>query len=400
MASSIVWRRLRTMKEPLRILDPMAGSGTTVVVSRLLGHEALGFDTDPLALLIARAWSSDVNADVLRKAARRVLATATSKHPAIPLSEAYPKGADQETRAFVRFWFDAGNRRQLAALTEAISEVRDGNSRTFLWCAFSRLIITKQSGASLAMDVSHSRPHKVYRVGPIKPFKHFLNAVEAVLRGSHFARGKELPPAAVRRGDARALPVRSGTVDFVITSPPYLNAIDYLRGHKFSLVWMGHQLSEVRKLRAANVGTESAAKQSQEQEFISSAIEQMGRFGTVAPRIRGMLARYVRDMDRVLAEVGRVLKEAGQAVFVVGDSTIRGTFVKNSRCLVFLAKRNGLRLRSVRRRLLPDNRRYLPPPGRRRSGKLLRARMRQEVVLVFSKPQNATTLSSTGNADD
>src|ERR1043166_32695 len=85
MASSIVWRRLRTMKEPLRILDPMAGSGTTVVVSRLLGHEALGFDTDPLALLIARAWSSDVNADVLRKAARRVLATATSKHPAIPL---------------------------------------------------------------------------------------------------------------------------------------------------------------------------------------------------------------------------------------------------------------------------------------------------------------------------
>ena len=97
------------------------------------------------------------------------------------------------------------------------------------------------------------------------------------------------------------------------------------------------------------------------------------------------LARYVVDMDKVIAEISRVLKKGGEAVLVVGDSTIRNTFVQNSRCLVFLGERKGLKLQSMRRRSLPDNRRYLPPPGREVSGKQLRARMRKEVVLVFSK---------------
>lgn len=98
-----------------------------------------------------------------------------------------------------------------------------------------------------------------------------------------------------------------------------------------------------------------------------------------------MLGKYVVDMDKVLAEISRVLKTRGEAVLVVGDSTIRGTFIQNSRCLVFLGERNNLVLRSKRRRALQENRRYLPPPGRRVSGAQLRARMRQEVVLVFSK---------------
>lgn len=60
MAPSIVQQRLRS-KEKLRVLDPMAGSGTTIVAARLAGHRAVGFDTDPLALVIAEAWSSDVD---------------------------------------------------------------------------------------------------------------------------------------------------------------------------------------------------------------------------------------------------------------------------------------------------------------------------------------------------
>jgi SAM-dependent methyltransferase len=385
MASSIVWQRLRRAKKDLRVLDPMAGSGTTIVVSRLLGHRALGFDTDPLALLIAQAWSSDVNRENFRRTASRVLVDAKKKARTIPIREAYPRGSDEETRAFIRYWFDPTNRRQLAALSFAIRKVRDKNCKTLLWCAFSRLIITKSVGASLAMDVSHSRPHKTYRTAPLRPFTKFLESVEAVLRGSHFIDDFEHPIAVVRNGDARKLPVRSRSIDVVITSPPYLNAIDYLRGHKFSLVWMGHRIADIRRLRSGNVGAELSGGLLAGHPFVDRALEEMGDIQRLEPRLRGMLARYVVDMDSVVSEISRVLKRKGEAVFVVGDSTIRETFVQNSRCLVFLGDRNGLRLRSMRRRSLPDSRRYLPPPGRRMSGKLLRARMREEVVLVFSK---------------
>jgi DNA modification methylase len=384
MASSIVWRRLRRVTKSSRVLDPMAGSGTTVVVSRLLGHQAMGFDTDPLALLIAEAWATDVDRAAITKLAPRILARAVARSRVIPYRDAYPSGADEETRSFVRYWFDRVNRRQLTALAHEISHIHDRSQRTFFWCAFSRLIITKSMGASLAMDISHSRPHKAYDCAPLRPFNKFLQSVDVVLRGTPFADSERYPRATVCKGDARRLPIRSGTIDYVITSPPYLNAIDYLRGHKFSLVWMGHGITEIRQLRRTNVGAELSADFGTE-AFVSRAIDEMGSVENLEARFEGILARYVCDMDRVIAEISRVLRKDGEAVLVVGDSTIRDTFVQNSRCLVFLAGRNGLTLLSMRKRSIPDNRRYLPPPGRKTSGTQLRARMRKEVVLVFSK---------------
>jgi SAM-dependent methyltransferase len=372
---------------PMRILDPMSGSGTTVVAARLRGHHAVGYDTDPLAILIARVWSSDVEPERIRRKAREVLVCAMDRYRDLNSGDAYPSKADDETRAFIRFWFDETNRRQLAALSDAISLVKDSKVRSFLWCAFSRLIITKHAGASLAMDVSHSRPHKVYSTGPVKPLKQFLFAIEAVLRGSPFSTGEVLPRATIRQGDARKLPVEDETIDMIITSPPYLNAIDYLRGHKLSLVWMGHQIEEIRSLRSQNVGTECSSRPFLDDHLVEHTLKEMGDTSRLSERIRGMLARYVRDMNAVFAEVSRVLKHRGTAVLVVGNSTIRGVFVQNSRALMYLARENGLTLRSRRRRPLLENRRYLPPPGRRLSGKNLRVRMREEVIMTFEKNQ-------------
>jgi len=44
----------------------------------------------------------------------------------------------------------------------------------------------------------------------------------------------------------------------VLTSPPYLNAIDYLRGHRLALVWLGHELGPLKEIRANSVGAERA----------------------------------------------------------------------------------------------------------------------------------------------
>src|ERR1035441_7591693 len=106
MAPSIVQERLGTSSKGLLVLDPMSGSGTTIVTARLRGHHAIGFDTDPLAILIANTWSSDIDPIRLRLEARRVLTNATERFHNLALKEAYPPNADIETRAFVRFWFD------------------------------------------------------------------------------------------------------------------------------------------------------------------------------------------------------------------------------------------------------------------------------------------------------
>ena len=387
MAAAIPWNELRrSARGPLRVFDPMAGSGTTLVVARSLGHKAIGFDTDPLAVLLARVWCSDVKESLTRRVAEQVHRAARARARGLPLRLAYPFDSDDETRAFVRYWFDATNRRQLASLAREISDIRSTVVRDLLWCAFSRLIITKQAGASLALDVAHSRPHRVLGKNVIRPLDHFLRAVDTVLSTAPFKTAdKRNLPAAVEMADARRIPLDSSSVDLVISSPPYLNGIDYLRGHKFSLVWIGHTVGKLRRLRATNIGTEVSTGVALKNPIVVRAMAAMGSLNRLPHRQKRSLARYVADMDNVIKELRRVLVPGGRAVLVVGDSTMRGVYVRNSRSLVYLATHHRFRVVRLRRRRLPPNRRYLPPPSSHDSGPMLQNRLRAETVLELRK---------------
>ena len=386
MASEIVWRKLPERGRRLRVLDPMTGSGTTLVTARMRGHEAIGFDRDPLAVLIAGAWASNVDVAATEKKAGEVLSKARARARTITQGEAYPAGASEETKEFVRYWFDITNRKQLAALAESISRTHDQQIKRLLWCAFSRLIITKTSGVSLAMDISHSRPHKSYDKAPINAFDHFERAIRQVMKASPFVGAQHNQPAAsVQNADARELPLPNESVDIVITSPPYLNAIDYLRGHKFSLIWMRHSISDVRELRSTNVGAEVSSSADAKDESTETIMQNMCEGDELQGRSHGMLRRYVRDLRKVVSENFRVLRPGGKAVYVVGNCNLRDTFVENSRCVRDLAIEAGFIVRSTRKRPLPENRRYLPPPETRSSGRALRKRMREEVILTLVK---------------
>lgn len=382
MAPDIALGVITKHSKPLRVLDPMSGSGTVLAVARANGHRAIGVDTDPLAVLISGVWTTAIDPAALRRKAVQTLATARDTFGTLRARDAYPINADEDTKRFVRFWFDQRARRQLASLAAAIDDVRGKKIRDALWCAFSRLIITKRSGASLAMDLSHSRPHKVFKRAPAEPFSKFLLAAEHVARNC-IANGSDGagPPARVRVGDARSLSLPDGSIDLVLTSPPYLNAIDYIRCSKFSLVWMGHLVSEMRRLRSTGIGTEVGKyEQDDDTRSILSEINPQSKLGR---RREAMLVRYIDDMRQVISETARVLVDGGQAVYVIGENTVRGTFIHNSLIIEKLASSAGLHCISSHKRDLPANRRYLPPPSARTEA--LDGRMRREVVLTMQK---------------
>jgi SAM-dependent methyltransferase len=390
MAAGIALDALGESLVPLRVLDPMSGSGTVLAVARAKGHRAFGCDVDPLAVLIARVWTHTVDAEEVREKASEVLDCARRSFASLTTAQAYPVGSDEETRAFVRYWFDPNARCQLTALAMSISRVRRGSVRDALWCAFSRLIISKKAGASRAMDLSHSRPHRYFQRAPIKPFNRFEAAVSTVVENCpRTGSGAVGPVAIVKRGDARKLEIRSGTVDLVLTSPPYLNAIDYMRCSKFSLVWMGFNIEELREIRGESVGAEASREGAADDDWVQSVLGDLKLRPALSGRDYGMLARYVSDMDRAVKEAARVLRPGGRAVYVVGDSTSRGTFIRNSSIVKAVAERHGLKLVARQCRSLPANRRYLPPPKRRKLQDALDARMRKEVVLAFNKPRPA-----------
>jgi DNA modification methylase len=381
MASVVALRAMSHSRRKLRVLDPMMGSGTVLVTARAKGHHAIGLDIDPLAVLITKVWASAVDKAAVRKCAERVLDRARKNFPNLALRDAYPANADNETRQFTRYWFDPYARRQLACLANAIAHCRGAQIRAVLWCSFSRLIITKQAGASLALDLAHSRPHKRFDLAPIKPFSNFLTAVDRVLK--HCLDSLERrrgPKPRIRLGDARKLPLPDGSIDLVLTSPPYLNAIDYIRCSKFSLVWMGHSATDLRNVRSVSVGSEVGDYSGIHTELIAKLTG-----SRLSPRLHALLSRFIADMEQAIKEVARVLVPGGRAVYVIGENTIRGIYIQNARIIAALARRAGLRLVRRTSRRLPSNRRYLPPPERRTRKAALDRRMRSEVILHFVK---------------
>ncbi len=369
----------------LRVLDPMMGSGTVIAVARDHGHRAVGVDIDPLAVLLARVWTTAVDRDAVRSKAITVLAHAREEFRSLLQRDAYPRAATTETRRFVAYWFDGHSRRQLTSLARAIARVRDRSIRDVLWCAFSRLIIAKQAGASRAMDLSHSRPHRVFSRAPAKPFAGFLAAVEKVVSNCLGHRDRKRgPPPATWLGDARRLDITSSSVDLVLTSPPYLNAIDYLRCSKFTLVWLGYSTEKLRVIRTRSVGSE-AGNRSQDLPAAREILSALGFHRKLSRRDKGILARYVVDIRKAVSETARVLSRKGRAVYVVGENTIRGTFIPTARILAKAAELEGLTLMSRRSRVLPANRRYLPPPKGNGQRAALDTRMRREVILTFSR---------------
>ena len=386
MAPDIAVVRLGGLPPGSTVLDPMAGSGTVLRHASEAGHNAIGFDMDPLATLMARVWTTPVDTQRVRELA--ALAVAKAKATAIGRTSLRWQ-CQRETADYVRFWFGADQARDLQRLAHRLSimhrhpESREGaHAVDCLRLALSKVIVTKDKGASLARDVSHSRPHKVMEHSDFDVYPAYVRAVERL--ASDLDRAP--PPGHVRvcLGDARKLDLPNESVDYVLTSPPYLNAIDYMRGHRLALVWLGHSLATLREIRRRSIGAERAADGATGlvTEF-GRILRTMGDVVRLPGRYQQMILRYACDIYTVISEVRRVTKRGGRATFVVGNSCLKGIFVKNSEGVKEAANMVGLRLQSETERDLPVQSRYLPPPDSDMS--TLRRRMRTESVLEFTR---------------
>jgi len=362
-------------EKKLRILDPMMGSGTIPVLAAMQGHRAVGFDVDPLALLIASTWGRPIDEDSLVSAAERVVERAK-----LARLDCYEM-ADAETQEFVDYWFDRDAQAALHGLALGIED-ETGGLRDCLWCAFSRLIITKDAGASRARDVSHSRPHRVRETASFDPIDRFLSAVRTVI-GRHTKAGERRPPVKrlqLELGDARDLPLRKNSVDVVLTSPPYLQAIDYMRGHRLALVWMGYSLLELRERRGESIGSERGLEDAE----AIAGIRQRFAHQSLSPRSKRILDRYIFDLGQVTQECARVLRPSGSATVVVADATLEGQRIRISELVTALMTEHGFVLKSQFTRPIQTDRRYLPPPSSA-DGQLDR-RMREEQCLTYANP--------------
>lgn len=394
------------------VLDPMQGSGTTLIEASLSGRHAIGFDIDPLAVKISRVKTTDLDKYGLVRIGNNIVqkAAETIQENPSKLEKLIEQRWDNDSRRFVNYWFAKETQIELIALLCEIENIRDNSIRNFFEVVFSAIIITKTGGVSLALDLAHTRPHRakvvISQTGEVLEGEGFLSNpppnlqyATKTLRSSLYEFKKRFltnlrdlspvedsPTANIVLSDAQSLPLMDSCVDLIVTSPPYAsNAIDYMRAHKFSLIWFGNQLKSLSNLRAEYIGGESLTNQSY--EYLSPYSQRIVNDISNLDITKGnKLIRYYSEMTRVIREMFRVLKPGKTAILVVGNSQMRNRDTETQNCLADIGRTIGFLVPQIGVRNLDRNRRMLPAGSIIDHTSQIQQRMHKEYVIGLFKP--------------
>lgn len=394
------------------VLDPMMGSGTTLVEATIRSRRAIGIDIDPLARMIARAKTTWVDIDLLRNTGSAILkqvrTRSQSKSKAVLVD--FLAQMDKRSRAFVDYWFASETQQELAALINAIKRVENTSLRLHLTVIFSSIIITKSGGVSMAFDLAHTRPHRakmVYdRSGELllghewissdsprvklltktlrSPFNEFEKKLLKILPSIASIPDHVYEPS-IQPGDAQSLALPDESIDLIVTSPPYIsNAIDYMRAHKFALVWLGYSIPELGMLRRDYIGGEAIT----DFQLLEVPSEVQGiptKLLYLDEKKSAVVHRYYSEMTKTLGEMYRVLKPGKAAILVVGTSIIKGVDTEIGECLRAIGENTGFEVAGIGIRQLDRDKRMLPAGKNGVHTSQIEQRMHEEYVIGFWK---------------
>ena len=347
------------------VLDPMCGSGITLLEGWLAGRDVIGVDLDPLARRQSLARTAALDPETVKVAGSEVLERAAKlhaggSHPADPLG-LVRGGMDDATLKFLDYWFLPETQRELAALMLVIRAEPDVPLRNLLEVVFSSTIVTKSGGVSRARDLAHTRPHRVADKQPRSALRQFGILLNRAVDAYAHVETTKVRRGSVVAGDSRLLPLQTESVDLIVTSPPYANALDYMRAHKFSLAWLGDPIPRLSDLRGHYIGSE---RQSGADGggctlpgTVQTVVDAVGERDTGKARV---LDRYFRDMAAAIGEMARVLRDGAAVVIVVGPSVMRDVLVPTHQCLADIAAAAGLDVVGVAPRNLDRDRRMMP----------------------------------------
>ncbi len=287
------------------VLDPFAGCGTTLVEAKLLKRYAIGNDLNPLATLISKVKITALSDDQIKrnKLFLERLENKIKSHERSKLN--LPKLPNRKiSNIFTRIMLE-----EIQILKKNIDGLKDDKDLfDFNLVALSstiRAIIESENGDNI--------------------LKIFRNKTSMMLENiEEFSRYADKKTTSfITTGDSRNLKeVKDDSVNLIVTSPPYVNALDYYRVHMYNMLWLGMNYN--------------AFKQN----------EIGGHSHHLNNRFR-LLSEYLGDMLRSMIEMNRVLKKRMTCAIVVGNSSIDYELIESYKHFSSMSKRIGFDVKKI-----------------------------------------------------
>lgn len=366
------------------IFDPFCGSGTTLLEAKLWDRNAVGIDINPLAVLISKVKTKPLNMNELRSAILLVKKSVKNRRGRIMVK--FPN---------IDYWFCRKAQNDLSRIKFGVENLKgkfnSGIYGFLLVCFSSTIRKSSYADPRIAKIYKSKRVIKKIKAGwmptPIRYFEEALDRNFERLKSFSGYLTSNNNCVKVFQGDARESSSilkrhRIKKVDFIITSPPYINAQDYFRSYKLELWWLGlATFEEVRFLRRQTIGTENISGGNYDLTLRSK----IRPLDTILNKITKMdkkksciIYNYFENMERIFKESYNVLKMSGYFCLITGNNTICEVQIPTYKILTAIAENVGFKLTEIGRDSIKN---HSLPPNRNHNGGIIK----EEWITVFQK---------------
>jgi len=305
------------------MLDPFCGVGTTQLTGKELGINTVGVDVAELPVFVSRVKTADYDVEQLRKVSEKVF------------SEKFRRPSLGGLSRLVRRAFPKHVLEDILFFREIVENIEDETVRNFFKLG---LISAAMKASYVVKDGGLLRIVKERNIPPFRKF--YKNRIKRMIKDVEASRMLN-PKVSTFKADSRNLWfLEDETFDAVVTSPPYLNKIEYTRVYRVEneLFFKGSE-----PMLRSYIGDAVRLTEDSENTGNTPAI----------------VEAYFRDLRRVLSELHRVLKKNGMGVFVIAQGVFPTGVVETERIFVEIAGETGFeteRLWLVNRRVATRDR--------------------------------------------
>jgi excisionase family DNA binding protein len=350
------------------VMDPFAGVGTTPVEAMRRGFDVIGFEINPFAHLACRVKLSSVYLDAATVRDRsRSFCEYVALRAADPQAQPTAR-PPADFRSRVPFFSPSVERQVLFAL-DFLAQEPDEAVRDVLRLALGATLVSYSNYSyepSLSRRATSGKPDIVDANVPDILALKLEQMCQDIVGFQQDMRALSSPPTArlylesCLDGYARLKP---GSVDVLITSPPYLNNYHYLRNTRPQLHWLnliaGTQALRDLETRSFGKFWQTVRAGPREDLLVDypelAAVIAGVRESNPGKGVYGgagwanYAATYFNDCARFCEGTARVMKQGGLVVVVIGNNILQGREVKTDEFFAGIAERYGFVVRALHR---------------------------------------------------
>jgi DNA modification methylase len=336
------------------VLDPFAGSGTANLECLLAHRNSVAVDIDPFARFLTKVKMTPLNTNALQKAYLRLKGNIEKFEKKSLVQDDFPQFPYRDN------WFNSYIIDELAYIKKNILNLNSTLSKEFskkeikdiidffLICFSSIIRSVSNADDNCTRTVIRKKLNKQVHKGDA--LNRFIKEIdENSPKISQFSSiyPKNIKVEISENGDAKNIKYPDDFFHLAITSPPYVNAVDYPRTHQLEIYWLGIENGSLTPLKKLHVGTESV----QHGEYKNLHKIGFKNIDGVLKELYGkdqrrsyILYKFLIDMQNNLSEVKRVLRPSGRYVVVIGNNKMRGILIESWRYLMEMGQEIGFEI--------------------------------------------------------